>query len=63
MKRFETTLTITFTTDATSKVDARKRFIMRVINHLNLETGGAIKIDMSDEEFQNWNKNTGELPF
>lgn len=63
MKRFQTKLTITFTTDATSKVEARKKFIMQVVNHINLTSAGKTKLDFPDKDFRNWDKQTKELPF
>lgn len=63
MKRYKTKLTIEFTIDAKSKMDARRQFIMRVMNHINLETNGSIKIDFSEKQFKNWNKQTKELLF
>lgn len=63
MKRYTTKLNITFTTSAKNKEDARYKFIMSVLNHINLSSAGTMKIDMSDNEFKKWEKKTKELAF
>lgn len=63
MERYQTKITITFTANADSKKEAIQKFIMSVVNHINLTSFGHMHIGVTEEEFKSAEKNAKKLPF